>query len=264
MWWLFQVLIMTLIIGSNGAYHWAPKYGGFAVVLLAAFAASLLSVWLNDLLLWVRRKRGWCRTRAFVLALQVLPMRLAPVSERAISWRTKTMLVRVASIDRSMNSSRFSKLGLRRMSTISSLARKRRRDYALAQMTGALFDDETTDFAHTSSTFGTRRTPLYRNQRHDAEQRRRHQVIGRRQRIAGLRDPPGRHKRGEAAEDRHRDAKGEGDADRAGRDRKLLAEHGRQHAAVAPFDQIEEADCEHRSRQRGIGVHQPEARVGGQ
>jgi hypothetical protein len=47
MWWLFQVLIMTLIIGSNGAYHWAPKGGGFAVALLAAFAAML-----NDLLLW--------------------------------------------------------------------------------------------------------------------------------------------------------------------------------------------------------------------
>src|SRR5215472_17603773 len=106
----------------------------------------------------------------------------------------------------------------------------------------------TTDLAHSSSAFGTRRTPLYRHQRHDAEQRRRHQVIGRRQRIAGLRDQPGCHKRSEAAEDRHRDTEGEGDADRAGRDRKLLAEHGRQHAAVAPFDQIEEADGEHRSR----------------
>jgi hypothetical protein len=30
--------------------------GGFAVAFLAAFAASWLSVWLNDLLLWVRRK----------------------------------------------------------------------------------------------------------------------------------------------------------------------------------------------------------------
>jgi len=25
MWWLFQVLIMTLIIASNGAYLWAPQ-----------------------------------------------------------------------------------------------------------------------------------------------------------------------------------------------------------------------------------------------
>jgi hypothetical protein len=54
MWWLFQVLIMTLIIGSNGAYHWAGPNSGFAVmVLLAAFAVSWLSVWLNDLLLSV-------------------------------------------------------------------------------------------------------------------------------------------------------------------------------------------------------------------
>jgi len=30
--------------------------GGFAVALLAAFAASWLSVWLNDLLLWMRRE----------------------------------------------------------------------------------------------------------------------------------------------------------------------------------------------------------------
>jgi hypothetical protein len=36
MWRLFQVLI----IGSNGAYHWAPHGGGFAVAFLAAFAAS--------------------------------------------------------------------------------------------------------------------------------------------------------------------------------------------------------------------------------
>jgi hypothetical protein len=27
MWFLFQGLIMTPIIGSNGAYHWAPKGG---------------------------------------------------------------------------------------------------------------------------------------------------------------------------------------------------------------------------------------------
>jgi hypothetical protein len=55
MWWLFQVLILILIliIGSNGAFHWAPKGGGFAVAILAAFAASWLSVWLNEL----RRQR---------------------------------------------------------------------------------------------------------------------------------------------------------------------------------------------------------------
>jgi hypothetical protein len=40
MWWLFRVLIMILIIGSNGAFHWAPKGGGFAVAILAAFAAA--------------------------------------------------------------------------------------------------------------------------------------------------------------------------------------------------------------------------------
>jgi hypothetical protein len=28
MWWLFQVLIMILIIGSNGAFPWAPKGRG--------------------------------------------------------------------------------------------------------------------------------------------------------------------------------------------------------------------------------------------
>jgi len=44
MWFLFQIAIMTLIIGSNGAYHWAPKGGRFAVAFLAAFAASWLSV----------------------------------------------------------------------------------------------------------------------------------------------------------------------------------------------------------------------------
>jgi hypothetical protein len=35
---------MTLIIGPNGAYHWAGPHSGFAVGLLAAFAASWLSV----------------------------------------------------------------------------------------------------------------------------------------------------------------------------------------------------------------------------
>jgi len=48
MWWLFQVLIMILFIGSNGAFHWAPKGGGFAVAFLAAFAASWLSVGLVE------------------------------------------------------------------------------------------------------------------------------------------------------------------------------------------------------------------------
>jgi hypothetical protein len=42
MWFLFQIAI-TLIIGSNGAYHWAGENSGFAVPLLAAFAASWLS-----------------------------------------------------------------------------------------------------------------------------------------------------------------------------------------------------------------------------
>jgi hypothetical protein len=32
------------IIGPNGAYHWAGDNSGFAVGLLAAFAASWLSV----------------------------------------------------------------------------------------------------------------------------------------------------------------------------------------------------------------------------
>jgi hypothetical protein len=45
MWWLFQVLIMTLIIGPNGAYHWAGGNSDFAVPLLASFAASWLSVY---------------------------------------------------------------------------------------------------------------------------------------------------------------------------------------------------------------------------
>jgi hypothetical protein len=61
--YLFQILIMTLIIGSDGAYQWAPKYGGVAVALLAVFAASWLSVWLSDLLLWVRRTRALERVK---------------------------------------------------------------------------------------------------------------------------------------------------------------------------------------------------------
>ena len=54
---VFQVRIMTLIIGSKGAYHWAGDNSGFAIPPLAAFAASWLSVWLNDHLLWLRRER---------------------------------------------------------------------------------------------------------------------------------------------------------------------------------------------------------------
>jgi hypothetical protein len=53
---LVQIAIMTLIIGSNGAYHRAAPHSGFAVGLLAAFGASWLSVWFNDLFQWVRRK----------------------------------------------------------------------------------------------------------------------------------------------------------------------------------------------------------------
>ena len=33
MWWLFQVLIMTLIIGSNGAYHWAGENSGSVSII---------------------------------------------------------------------------------------------------------------------------------------------------------------------------------------------------------------------------------------
>jgi len=55
MWFLFQIATMTLIIASNGAYHWAGPHS-FAVGLLASFGASWLSVWLNDLFQWVRRK----------------------------------------------------------------------------------------------------------------------------------------------------------------------------------------------------------------
>ena len=34
MWCLLQIAIMTLIIGSNGAYHWAGDNSGFAVPCL--------------------------------------------------------------------------------------------------------------------------------------------------------------------------------------------------------------------------------------
>ena len=46
--------------------------------------------------------------------------------------------------------------------------------------------------------------PRDHHQRDDAEKRGGHQVIGRRQRIAGLRDQPSRRKRGESAEDCYR------------------------------------------------------------
>jgi hypothetical protein len=39
--YLLQILLMPLIIGSNGAYHWAPKYGDVAVVLLVATQAII-------------------------------------------------------------------------------------------------------------------------------------------------------------------------------------------------------------------------------
>jgi len=42
MWWLFQVLIMILFIGSNGAFHWAPKGGGFAVGDIGRFCRELV------------------------------------------------------------------------------------------------------------------------------------------------------------------------------------------------------------------------------
>ena len=34
-WWLFQIAIMTLIIGSNGTYHWGGPHSGFAVAPVA-------------------------------------------------------------------------------------------------------------------------------------------------------------------------------------------------------------------------------------
>jgi hypothetical protein len=88
MWWLFQGLIMTLIIGSNAAYHWARQDSGFAVmVLLAAFAASWSSVWLNDLLLWVRRKPPAANSRKaageWLVAAQHLALPVDEVHARA-------------------------------------------------------------------------------------------------------------------------------------------------------------------------------------
>ena len=53
-----------------------------------------------------------------------------------------------------------------------------------------------------------------RHQRDDAEQRGEHQIIARRQAVAGHRDQPGRDERRKAAEDRHRDAVAERHADR--------------------------------------------------
>jgi len=50
MWFLFQIAIMTQIMRSNGAHPLAGPRSGFAVGLLAAFAASWLSIQ------WMRRK----------------------------------------------------------------------------------------------------------------------------------------------------------------------------------------------------------------
>jgi hypothetical protein len=47
---------MTLIIGANGAYHWADENSGFAVLYLQL--SPLAGCLLNDLFQWMRRKRG--------------------------------------------------------------------------------------------------------------------------------------------------------------------------------------------------------------
>src|SRR5262249_38568168 len=98
-----------------------------------------------------------------------------------------------------------------------------------------------------------RPAPRDYHQRDDAEQRGGHQVIGGRQRIAGLRDQPRRRKRGESAEDRHRYAEAERHSDGARLDRKLLRQHRGQDAAVTRLDQVEEADGEYRGGERGKG-----------
>jgi hypothetical protein len=57
MWFLFQIAIMTLIIGSNGADHWAGSHCSFAVGLRPL---PLAGFWLNDLFQLVLRKPdGW-------------------------------------------------------------------------------------------------------------------------------------------------------------------------------------------------------------
>jgi hypothetical protein len=72
---------------------------------------------------------------------------------------------------------------------------------APCQLAEVLLDVHTTDRATSSLLRCEARAPLNRHQRNDAEQRRRHEVVARRQRIASLCDQPGRNKRGEAAED---------------------------------------------------------------
>src|SRR5205823_11208832 len=68
------------------------------------------------------------------------------------------------------------------------------------------------------------RPPLDCDQRGEAEQRGKHQVIARRQAVAGLRDQPGRDQRREAAKDRYRDAVAERHADRSGRSEEHTSE----------------------------------------
>jgi hypothetical protein len=55
MWFLFQIAIMTLIIGSNSAYHWAGETALPSLYLQLSPRAGCL---LNDLFQWMRRKRG--------------------------------------------------------------------------------------------------------------------------------------------------------------------------------------------------------------
>src|SRR5215472_10343393 len=100
--------------------------------------------------------------------------------------------------------------------------------------------------------------PRDHHQRDDAKQRGGHQVIGGRQRIAGLRDQPRRRKRGESAEDRYGYTEAERYSDGARLDWKLLRQNRRQDAAVTRLDQIEEANGEYRGGERGKGDHQPE------
>src|SRR6516162_8338054 len=109
-----------------------------------------------------------------------------------------------------------------------------------------------------------RPAPRNYHQGDDAEQRGGHQVIGGRQRIAGLRDQPRRRKRGESAEDRYGYAEAERHSDGARFDWKLLRQHRRQDAAVTCLDQVEEADGEYRGGERGKGDHQPKRRIGGE
>ena len=45
-WWLFQIAIMTLIIGSNGAYHWVPK--GPASMICSLGACLLIQIAIEE------------------------------------------------------------------------------------------------------------------------------------------------------------------------------------------------------------------------